>query len=69
MYFDCDQPAILYLCTFECVYFLCAEFLPGISDLARNTRCSCGVGLHFRLGVAQIELNYAIPLRAQRSDL
>lgn len=39
--------------------------LPGLS---RNIRCSCGVGLHFRLGVAQIELNYALPLRAQPTD-
>ena len=45
------------------------ETLPNLSDLTRNIRCSCGIGLHFRVGVAQIELNYAIPLKAQPSDL
>ena len=58
----------LILCLCMYVYF-CAVAFPSFSDLTRNTRCSCGLGLHFRLGVAQIELNYAIPLKAQHSDL
>ncbi|XP_064399710.1 sorting and assembly machinery component 50 homolog A-like [Halichondria panicea] len=42
--------------------------VPSPRDLASGTRVSCGVGLHFRLGLAQIELNYAIPIRAQATD-
>lgn len=39
-----------------------------IRDLARNIRLSCGAGLAIRLGIAQIELNYSIPLRALSTD-
>ena len=42
--------------------------LSHLGGLVRHIRCSCGVGLHLRLGVAQIELNYAVPLRVQPTD-
>ncbi len=52
----CDQ-----YCTF-------AGTIPGPRSLVANSRLSCGLGLHVRLGMAQIELNYAIPIRAQATD-
>ena len=52
--------------------YLDSIFLPGhlsqLPNLLRDTRFSCGIGLHCRLGVAQIEINYAVPLRAKSND-
>ncbi|CAI8027878.1 Sorting and assembly machinery component 50 homolog [Geodia barretti] len=42
--------------------------LPSVRSLFHSTRVSCGLGLCTRLGLAQIELNYALPLLAQKSD-
>lgn len=42
--------------------------LSHLTELFQNIRVSCGIGLHVRLGVAQIELNYALPLKAQPQD-
>ncbi|XP_019849234.1 PREDICTED: sorting and assembly machinery component 50 homolog [Amphimedon queenslandica] len=42
--------------------------LSSFLNLLKETRLSGGFGMHCRLGIAQIELNYAIPLRAQSHD-
>ena len=39
-----------------------------IGGLVRDVRLSCGAGLAIRLGIAQIELNYSVPLRARATD-
>ena len=39
-----------------------------IGGLVRDVRLSCGAGLAIRLGIAQIELNYSVPLRAHATD-
>jgi outer membrane protein insertion porin family len=46
----------------------CVEHLLPLRNLIKDTRASIGIGLHCRLGVAQIEINYALPLIAQSTD-
>lgn len=41
---------------------------PTLRSIASNLRLSCGAGLHVRLGLAQIEINYAIPIKAHPGD-
>ena len=54
---------------FVCLFVCVDTFSPStLKSLASDVRVSCGVGLTFRLSIAQIELNYAIPLRAHSND-
>ena len=39
-----------------------------IGALMRDVRLSCGAGLTVRLGIAQIEFNYSVPLKACAAD-
>ena len=39
-----------------------------IGALMRDVRLSCGAGLTVRLGIAQIEFNYSVPLKACATD-
>ena len=36
--------------------------------LREKIRWSCGAGLVFLLGIARVELNYCVPIRAQNLD-
>ena len=68
----------VYICV--CVYYAASNishscFFPivdlspsTLKSLASNVRMSCGFGLHFRLSWAQIELNYAVPIKAHFND-
>ena len=54
---------------FNChILALDAFFFSTLRSLASNNRVSCGVGLHAKLGVAQLELNYVIPIKAHPND-
>ena len=45
------------------------SLVKNLDDLSKNVRLSYGAGLAFKLGgVARVELNYCIPVRAERGD-
>ncbi len=39
-----------------------------LQALANDVRVSCGLGLCFKLNSAEIEFNYAVPVRATPND-
>ena len=39
-----------------------------LTELFRQIRLSCGIGLSLRIGQAQIEINYVQPIKAQSQD-